>query len=58
MNWTEILLEPRHVGVPSGVSEMISEPIVRLAQTLHLSCIDTNSISEWTEMRFHMTHVT
>jgi hypothetical protein len=37
---------------------MISEPMVRLAQTMHLSCIDTNTVSKRTEMRFHVTHVT
>jgi hypothetical protein len=30
----------------------------RLAQTVHLSCTDTNTVSKWTKMRFHMTHVT
>jgi hypothetical protein len=49
-------LEPRHLGVSSGVSKMISEPIVRLAQTMHLYCTDTNTVSKWTKMRFHMTH--
>jgi hypothetical protein len=37
---------------------MISEPTVCLAQTVHLSCTDTNTISKWTKPRFHMTHVT
>jgi hypothetical protein len=35
---------------------MIYEPIVRLAQTVHLYCTDTNTVSKWTETRFHMTH--
>jgi hypothetical protein len=26
-------------------------------QTVHLSCIDTNTVSKLIEMRFHMTHV-
>ena len=30
-------LELRHLGVPLGVSKTISEPMVRLAQTVHLS---------------------
>jgi hypothetical protein len=50
-------LEPRHLGVPSCVSRTISEPMVRLAQTMHLSCTDTKTISKWTETRFHMTHI-
>jgi hypothetical protein len=32
--------------------------MVRLAQTVHLSCMDTNIITEQTEMRFHMADVT
>jgi hypothetical protein len=32
--------------------------MVRLAQPVHISCADTNTISKWTKMRFHMTHVT
>jgi hypothetical protein len=39
-------LEPRHLGVPSG------------AQTVHLSCTNTNTISKWIETRFQMTNVT
>jgi hypothetical protein len=51
-------LEPRHLGVPSGASKMISEPMVRLAQIRHLSCTNTNTVSKRTEIRFHMTNVT
>jgi hypothetical protein len=54
----ELPLEPRHLGVPSGASRMISGPMVCLAQTVHLSYTDTNTISIPTETRFHMTHVT
>jgi hypothetical protein len=45
---------------PSGiiVSRTISEPMVRLAQTMHLSCTDTNTASKLKEVRLHMTHVT
>jgi hypothetical protein len=28
-----------------------------LAQTMHLSCTDTNVVPKWTEMRFHKTQV-
>jgi hypothetical protein len=41
-----------------GASKTISEPMVRLEQTMHLSCFDTNSVSKWTNRSFHMTHVT
>jgi hypothetical protein len=58
MNWIKHQHEPRHLGVPSDVSKMISEPTVCLAQTVHLSCTDTNTFTKWTKMRFHMTHVT
>jgi hypothetical protein len=103
MNWIKHSLEPRHLGVPSDASKMISQPMVRSAQTLHQSCVkistisnelnqastwassprstigsvqnnfwaygmfstilhlswtDTSTISKWTKMRFHTTHVT
>jgi hypothetical protein len=32
-----------------GAAKTISEPMVRLAQTMHLSCTDTNTISKQTE---------
>jgi hypothetical protein len=51
-------LELCHLGVLPGASKMISKPTVCLAQMVHLSCNDTNTISKWTKMRFHMTHVT
>jgi hypothetical protein len=51
-------LEPHHLGVPLGTSKGISEPIVRFAQTIRLSCNDTNTVSKWTVTRFHMTHIT
>jgi hypothetical protein len=34
----------RHLGVPSGASKMISEPMVRSAQTMHLSCVKIRTI--------------
>jgi hypothetical protein len=55
---TKLALEPRHLGVPSSASKMISMPMVCLVQTVHLSCIDNNTVSEWTKIRFHTTHVT
>jgi hypothetical protein len=50
-------LKPHHLGVPSVLSKTIPEPMVRLAQTMHLSCSNTNTVSKWTETRFDMTHV-
>jgi hypothetical protein len=46
-----------HVGVQSGAPKVISEPMVRLAQTVHLSCVEINTVSKWTEMSFHLAHV-
>jgi hypothetical protein len=48
-------LEPRHLGVSSGAPKMICEPMVHLAQTVHLYCTDTNTVSKRTETRFHRT---
>jgi hypothetical protein len=50
--------DPRLLGVPSGASKMIYEPMVHLTRTEHLSCIDANTVSKQIETRFHMTHVT
>jgi hypothetical protein len=58
MNWIKHALELHHLGVQSGASKVISEPTVCLAQTVHLSWFDKNTISEWTKTRFHMTHIT
>jgi hypothetical protein len=49
-------LEAYRLGVSLGVSKTNSEPMVRSAQTVHLYCIDTNTVSQWTETRFHVTH--
>jgi hypothetical protein len=54
MDRNKLPLEPRHLVVPSGASKMISEPMVRLVQTVHLSCTDTNNVSKWIETRFHI----
>jgi hypothetical protein len=49
MDQNELPLEPRQLRVPSGASKMISNPMVSLAQTVHPSCSDTNTIMEWTQ---------
>jgi hypothetical protein len=48
---------PRHLGVPSGASKMIYEPMGRLTQTEHLSFTDANTVSTQIKKRFHMTHI-
>jgi hypothetical protein len=39
MDQNRIPHEPRHHGVSSGESKMISNPMVHSAQTVHLSCV-------------------
>jgi hypothetical protein len=58
MERIELPLEPHLLGVPSGLSKMISKPMVCSAQMVLLSSCDTNTGSKSTETRFHMTHVT
>jgi hypothetical protein len=36
--------DPRHLGVSSGASKTIYEPMVLLTQTEHLSCTDANTV--------------
>jgi hypothetical protein len=50
--------ESGHLGVPSGASKMISEDVVRLAQTVHLYCVKISTISERTELSFHLSLIT
>jgi hypothetical protein len=38
-------LDPRHLGMPSGETKLIYEPLVHSAQTLHLSCVKISTIS-------------
>jgi hypothetical protein len=49
MNQNKIPQNPSLLGVPSGVSKTISEPTVRFAQTMHLSCTDTSTLSKQTK---------
>jgi organic hydroperoxide reductase OsmC/OhrA len=41
-----------------GESTTISKPMVRSAQTVHLSCVKISTISKQTEMSFHLSFVT
>jgi hypothetical protein len=45
-DWNELPLEPHNLGVPSGASKMISKLMVPLAQRIHLSCTNTNTVSK------------
>jgi hypothetical protein len=58
MDRNELSLDPRDLGVQSDASKIISEPMVLLAQMVHLSCIEIDTTPEQTEMSFHMTYVT
>jgi hypothetical protein len=58
MVWIKLALEPHHLGVPSGASNTIDEPVVGSAQTVHLSCIKISTISNQTESSFHLSLVT
>jgi hypothetical protein len=56
-NPNELPHDSRHEGVSSGVSKKILEPMIRSAQTVHLSCVEINTITKLTEMSFHLTDV-
>jgi hypothetical protein len=58
MDQNKIPHDPRHLGVPSDVSKTISEPMVRSAQTMHLSCFKISTISKQTESSFQLSLVT
>jgi hypothetical protein len=49
---------PCHLGVPSGWSKMIFEPLVCSVQPVHLSCVKISTISKRIKTSFHMTHIT
>jgi hypothetical protein len=57
MDQNESPHDPLHLVVPSGASKMISEAGVRLAQTVHLSCVKIITIFERSESSFHLSHV-
>jgi hypothetical protein len=44
MDWNDIPHDLCHLGVPSGASKVIFEPMVHLVQTVHLACTDTNIV--------------
>jgi hypothetical protein len=58
MDQGEIPIDPRHVGVTSVGPKTVSEPMVRSAQTVHLSCIEINTISKQTETIFLLIYAT
>jgi hypothetical protein len=66
MDRNELPFEPRHLGVPSGASKTISEAMVYLAQSMHLSCTETNTVPNGTKqapfephhLEYHPVHPT
>ena len=57
MERSEIPHDPRHLGVPSGASKMIFEPMVRLTQTVHLSYIKISTIPKQAELSLETRHL-
>ena len=62
---TRRLYNPTHYAVgPTMMDSMerpskpISKPMGRSTQSVQLYCIDVNTVSKETEMRFHMTDIT
>jgi hypothetical protein len=47
---------PLNLRVPSGMAKMNCMPLVHSVKTMQLS--EINTISKWTKMSFHLTHVT
>jgi hypothetical protein len=43
MDWHELPLDTRHLGVPSDVPKMISMPVLHSAQTVHPSSVEINT---------------
>jgi hypothetical protein len=58
MDRNEIPQDPCHIVVSSGASKMISKPMVRLAQTVHLSCVKISTIFKRTKSSIHLRLVT
>jgi hypothetical protein len=44
LHWNEIPHDPRNLGVPSGASKIIYEPVVLSTQTVHLSYIKISKL--------------
>jgi hypothetical protein len=58
MDRNEIQHDPRHLAVPPGVAKTIFEPMVRSAQTMHVSYVKISTISKQTKTSFPLTLVT
>jgi hypothetical protein len=58
MDWNEIPHDQCHIGDPLGVSKMISDPMLRSAQTVHQSCVKISTISKQAKTSIHLSLVT
>ena len=58
MDRNKLPLDIHYLGVPFGCPKAISLPEVHSAQTVHPSCIKTNTISKQTKTSFHLTYIT
>jgi hypothetical protein len=58
MDQSEFPLDPCHVGAPMVAPKMIFEPMLRSVQTMHLSCVEINTISIQIETIFHLIKTT
>jgi hypothetical protein len=57
MERSEIPHDPCHLGVPSGESKIISEPMVRSMQTVHLSHVKISTIYKQSELSLVRRHL-
>jgi hypothetical protein len=55
IEWNVFPPDPRHIVVPSDVSNMIFEPLVHSVQTMHLFFIKITTISKRTKTSFHLS---
>jgi hypothetical protein len=56
MDQNELPLDSHHVGVPSVAPKMIYEPMICLTQTVHLSCVEINTIYKQTKIILHLIY--
>jgi hypothetical protein len=57
MERSQIPHDPRDLGVPSGASIMISEPMVCSMHTVHLSWVKISTISKWIKLLLEPRHL-
>jgi hypothetical protein len=58
MDRNELPFDPHHLGVPLGMPKTNSMPMVYLAQAMHFSNAEINTVSKRIEATFHLTNVT